>query len=321
MRVLVTGATGFIGGAILSQLALERRIELCGTVRHNTQGKVAGVYTVFVGDLTPDTDWREAVSEVDIIVHTAARVHVMQDSASNPLDEFRRINVAGTLNLARQAAKAGAQRFIFVSSIKVNGESTLSGRPFTAADEPAPIDSYGISKHEAEIGLRKVAQETGMEVVLIRPVLVYGPSVKGNFLSMMCWLHRGFPLPLGAINNQRSLLALDNLVDLIVTCLDSPAAANQTFLAADGYDLSTTELLKLLGDALGSHSRLFPLPVRCIEMGARLVGKSSIAQRLCGSLQVDISKTKKLLAWQPVISVEEGLTRVANGFLNEKKSC
>jgi nucleoside-diphosphate-sugar epimerase len=321
MRVLVTGATGFIGGAILAQLALERGIELRGTVRHNTQGKVAGAYTLFDGDLTPDTDWRQAMSEVNIIVHTAARVHVMQDLAPNPLDEFRRINVAGTLNLARQAAVAGVQRFIFVSSIKVNGECTSSGRPFTAADEPAPVDFYGISKHEAEIGLRKISQETGVEVVIIRPVLVYGPSVKGNFLSMVRWLYRGVPLPFGAIHNQRSLLALDNLVDLIVTCLNSPAAANQTFLAADGHDLSTTELLKLLRDTLGSHSHLFPLPVRYIEMGAKLVGKSSIAQRLCSSLQVDISKTKKLLAWQPVISVEEGLRRVAIGFLNEKKSC
>jgi UDP-glucose 4-epimerase len=237
----------------------------------------------------------------------------MQEATADPLEEFRRVNVQGTLNLARQAAAAGVRRFVFVSSIKVNGEATQLGRPFTADDAPAPLDSYGVSKMEAEQGLREIALQTGMEVVIIRPSLVYGPSVKANFAAMMRWLKRGVPLPLGAIHNQRSLVSLDNLVGLIVTCLTHPAAANQTFLVSDGEDASTTELLRRMGQAMGHPARLIPVPTSWLKLAAAMVGKRDVAQRLCGSLQVDISKTRELLGWAPPVSLDEGLRRAAAG--------
>jgi nucleoside-diphosphate-sugar epimerase len=239
----------------------------------------------------------------------------MRENASQPLAEFRRINVEGTLNLARQAIHVGVRRFIFISSIKVNGEGTLPGQPYCADDVPAPVDPYGISKHEAEQELLQVARETGLELVIIRPVLVYGPSVKANFLSMMRWLHRGIPLPLGAIKNQRSLVALDNLVDLIVTCLHHPKAPNQTFLVSDGQDLSTTELLRRMSAELGRPAHLIPVPAPVLRMAVRLLGRADFAERLCGSLQVDISKTRELLGWVPPVSVDEALKQTARHFL------
>jgi UDP-glucose 4-epimerase len=238
----------------------------------------------------------------------------MADTVSDPLQEFRRVNVQATLNLARQAAAAGVRRFVFVSSIKVNGESTQPGSAFTADDAPAPLDAYGISKMEAEQGLRQIALQTGMEVVIIRPPLVYGPGVKANFAAMMRWLKRGVPLPLGAIENQRSFVALDNLVDLIVTCLIHPAAANQTFLVSDGEDVSTTELLRRMGQALGCTARLLPVPASWLKLAADMLGKADMAQRLCGSLQVDISKTRQLLGWQPPLSLDSGLKKAAKAM-------
>lgn len=260
-------------------------------------------------------NWARGLNGVDTVVHLAARVHVMADKATDPLTEFRRVNVNGVLNLARQAAKAGIRRFIYLSSIKVNGEQTLPGRFFTEQDVPAPLDPYGVSKHEAEEGLRKLAQQTDMEVVIIRPPLVYGPGVKANFLNMMRWLHKGVPLPLGAIHNYRSLVALDNLIDLIITCIKHPAAANQTFLVSDREDISTTELLRRMAAALDVPARLLPVPQKLLEMGFKMAGKSDLAQRLCGSLQVDITKACAMLDWKPLISVDEGLRRTAEGFL------
>ncbi len=238
----------------------------------------------------------------------------MDDQAKDPLAEFRAVNVAGTLNLARQAVSAGVKRFVFISSIKVNGEGTASGKPYTADDTPMPVDPYGISKLEAEQGLQALSQETGMEVVIIRPVLVYGPGVKANFRSMMSWLRKGIPLPLGATGNKRSLVAVDNLVDLIATCIDHPAAANQTFLVSDGEDLSTTQLLQRMGKALGRPARLLPVPASLLQAGAAMLGKRAIAQRLCGSLQVDIGKTRELLGWAPPVSVDDALRKTARAF-------
>jgi nucleoside-diphosphate-sugar epimerase len=239
----------------------------------------------------------------------------MNDKSPDPLAEFRRVNVAGTAALARQAAVAGVRLFVFLSSVKVNGEFTEAGHPFTADDVPAPEDPYGVSKLEAEQLLRQIAAETGMEVVIIRPPLVYGPGVKANFESMMRWLARGVPLPLAAVTeNRRSLVALDNLVDLIVTCLNHPAAANQTFLVSDGEDLSTAQLLKRMGAALGRPARLFYLPPTLLKLGASVLNRPGIYQRLYGSLQLDIAKTRQLLGWTPTMSVDDGLRRAAESF-------
>jgi len=233
----------------------------------------------------------------------------MRDEVADPLAEYRRVNVEGTLNIARQAIAAGVARFIFVSSIKVNGEGTLLRSPYRPDEQPCPEDAYGRSKLEAEVALKKLADGTAMEIVIVRPPLIYGPGVKGNFASMINLLRRGYPLPLGAIYNKRSLVGIDNLVDLIIRCIDHPAAANQVFLAGDGEDLSTTELLRSVGDAMGKPARLIPVPAGMLQLGATLLGKKAMAQRLLGSLQVDISKTCEMLDWKPPYTVQEGLKR------------
>jgi nucleoside-diphosphate-sugar epimerase len=239
----------------------------------------------------------------------------MNDKSPDPLAEFRRVNVEGTVALAHQAAAAGVKRFVFLSSVKVNGEFTEAGHPFTADDAPAPKDPYGLSKHEAEQLLRLIAAETGMEVVIIRPPLVYGRGVKTNFAAMMRWLASGGPLLLAVVTeNRRSFVALDNLVDLIVMCLNHPAAANQTFLVSDGEDLSTAQLLKRMGAAMGRPVRLFYVPPALLKLGATILNKPGIYQRLCGSLQLDITKTRQLLQWTPVVTVDQGLRRAAEGF-------
>ncbi|OWJ89273.1 NAD-dependent dehydratase [Pseudomonas sp. A46] len=318
MRVLLTGATGFVGRGLLERMSSQVDLELVAAVRKQTPGLPGNVASRQVSGLEADANWRAALEGVEAVIHSAARVHVMHDESSDPLAEFRKVNVEGTLNLARQAAEAGVRRFIFISSIKVNGEGTPPGSPYRADAQPQPADPYGISKMEAEQGLRALAAETGMEVVIIRPTLVYGPGVKANFLSMMRWLHKGVPLPFGAIHNQRSLVALDNLVDLIVTCIDHPAAANQTFLVSDGEDLSTTELLRRMATALGKPARLLPVPSWLLEAGASMLGKKALSQRLCGSLQVDISKTRELLGWTPPLSVDAALRKTAAHFLEHR---
>lgn len=313
--ILVTGATGFVGGTVVRRLLADDPTQsIAVAVRRDDQRWPQRVFARITGDLEPSNNWSIALADVSAVVHCAARVHVMADTATDPLEEFRRVNVQGTLNLARQAAVAGVRRFVFISSIKVNGESTQPGRPFTADDAPAPSDAYGISKSEAEQGLRELSAQTGMEVVIIRPPLVYGPGVKANFAAMMRWLQRGVPLPLGAIHNQRSLVALDNLVDLIVTCITHPAAANQTFLVSDGEDVSTTELLRRMGQAMNRPARLIPVPASGLKLAATMVGKQDVAQRLCGSLQVDIEKTRQLLGWRPPLTLDQGLKRAAEGF-------
>ncbi|HMY00617.1 MAG TPA: SDR family oxidoreductase, partial [Agitococcus sp.] len=281
---------------------------------------VRGTYSqaVSIGDIDSHTNWEVALNQVTTVVHIAARVHVMNDKSTDPLAEFRKVNVDGTLNLARQAASAGVRRFVFISSIKVNGEKTTINHPFCADDTPDPQDAYGISKLEAEQGLRLLSEKTGMEIVIIRPPLVYGSGVKANFLSMMRWLSKGVPLPLGGIKNKRSLVSLDNLVDLTLLCCHHPAAANQIFLVSDGEDLSTSDLLRRMGQALYSPARLIPVPAIFLRFAATLLGKGDVAQRLCESLQVDITKTQQLLNWNPPVSVDEGLFKTAQSFHNEK---
>lgn len=314
-RVLVTGATGFVGAALVP--ALRRRSwQVRAAVR--ATGRSASDDEALVGALDEAFDWAPALRGVDRVVHLAARVHVMQDTAADPLAEFRRTNVAGTLALARAAAEAGARRFVFVSSIKVNGEGTREGAPFGADDPPAPVDPYGVSKREAEDALFALGSETGMEIVVVRPPLVYGPGVKANFQAMMRWLMRGVPLPLGAVRNRRTLVGIDNLVDLIATCLEHPAAAGEVFLAGDDEDLSTSELLRRLASALGVRARLLPVPAALLEAAAALLGKRAVAQRLCGNLQVDIGKARRLLGWAPPVPVDEGLRRTAAHFLGQR---
>lgn len=316
MIVAVTGANGFVGRALARHLADNGHQVRAYVRRSERLASPVGITSVLAPDLGLKADWQFRPGHgIDVVVHTAARVHVMQDGIAEPLEAYRRVNVAGTLALARQAALAGVRRFVFLSSIKVNGESTEVGQPFTAEDVPVPADPYGISKHEAEQLLLQIAAETGMEVVIIRPPLVYGPGVKANFESIMRSLARGVPLPLGAVrSNRRSLVSLDNLVDLLVTCINHPAAVNETFLVSDGVDLSTADLLRRLGNAIGKPARLLSVPPVLLRAAATLLGKGDMVQRLLGNLQVDISHTCQTLGWKPPIGVDEGLRRAAKGF-------
>ena len=315
-RVLVSGGQGLVGKALAAHV-LAQGLAVRVSSRQKPANTDLRMECVQTTDLSAKTDWLSAVQAIGTVVHCAARVHVMHDTEADPLAAFRAVNVDGTLNLARQAAAAGVKRFVFISSVKVNGESTEPGRAFTEADTSNPQDAYGLSKHEAEQGLLQLAAGTGMEVVIIRPPLVYGPDVKANFAALMRVVQRGWPLPLGAVHNQRSLVALDNLVDFIVTCIIRPQAANQTFLVSDGQDLSTTELVRGMARAAGVPARLLPVPVWAIQAGATLLGNGDAVQRLCGNLQVDISKARSLLGWVPPISSDEGLRR-AVGALHEK---
>jgi nucleoside-diphosphate-sugar epimerase len=316
-KIVITGTNGFVGSALNLQLSHQKIFSIVKTTRHDLNPDMLSI------DFSSDFDIKSKLSDVEIIIHCAARVHIMNDNTSNPLDAFREVNTYGTLNLAQQAAEAGVKRFIFISSIKVNGESTEIGKPFSPDDNFIPTDPYGLSKYEAEVGLRKIADETGMEVVIIRPPLVYGPGVKANFASMMKWVNRGLPLPLGGIKkNKRSLVALDNLVDLIITCIDHPKAANQTFLVSDNEDVSTTLLLQKMAFALDVPSRLLPIPAAWFKFASQLIGKPAISQRLCGSLQVDISKTMALLGWTPPYTSAQSMKKTADAFLlniNRKK--
>lgn len=315
MNVLLTGATGFVGRALAERLQQVPDIDLTSVVRHRpvtARGRL-----VTIGGMHQETDWTEAVTGQDVVIHAAARAHVMNEEVADPLAEYRRVNVGGTLSLARQAASSGVKRLIFISSVKVNGEHTPPGRPFTADDVPAPEDAYGISKMEAEQGLERIARETGIEVVIIRPPLVYGPGVKGNFANMIRIVEKGWPLPLGSIHNKRTLVGLDNLTDLVATCMSHPAAANQVFLAGDGEDVSTTELLRRVAGAMGRKVHLIPFPASLIRLAASVTGKSAIADRLLGSLQLDLAKNRTVLGWVPPISMHAGMQRC---FSSEKGS-
>lgn len=311
--ILVTGGSGFVGMALLKRL-LNNGLDVRASVRNGLSAKLNGIHYHLIHDMTDSTDWTGALASVQSVVHCAARVHIMRDDDSDPLEAYRQVNVRGTLNLASQAAVSGVKRFVFVSSIKVNGEETKNGHPFTADDTPAPQDPYGVSKLEAEEGLQQISSETGMEIVIVRPPLVYGPGVKANFASMVRWVSKGLPLPLGNIGNRRSMVALDNLVDLLATCVVHSAAAGQTFLVSDGEDVSTTELLRRTAIAMGKPAHLLPIPEVFLRLGATLLGKRELAQRLCGSLQVDIEKTHRLLNWQPPLTLDQGLKKAVLGM-------
>lgn len=312
--ILITGASGFVGKALCAGLIKSSPLRI--SVRDKSNTELPENSEIFEASLSPNQDWSSALYGVSTVIHCAARVHVMNEKAADPLFEFRRVNVDGTVNLALQAVKAGVRRFIFISSIKVNGELTNIGHPFMADQISAPSDPYGVSKYEAELELKALAEVSKMEVVIIRSPLVYGPGVNANFLSMMNWLYRGIPLPLGGITkNKRSFVFLGNLIDMIITCINHPAAANQTFLVSDDEDLSTSVLLERMALALGRPSNLIIVPTVLITLGARLIGRPDISQRLCGSLQVDIQKTKDLLGWSPPVTLYEGLRQTAAHFL------
>lgn len=305
MKVLLTGASGFVGRALTARLVENNFVDLAVAIRQSVP--VSGASAHVIKDLSAGTDWSSALAEQQVVIHTAARAHVLNEKAVDSLAEYRKVNVDGALNLARQAAKAGVRRFIFISSIGVNGNN--STRPFTASDRPNPVEPYAVSKSEAEQGLWRLQQATEMEIVIIRPPLVYGLGAPGNFGRLVRWVQRGVPLPMGAIHNKRSLVGIDNLVDLIIRCIDHPAATNQVLLAGDGEDLSTTELLRGVGKALGKPAKLIPIPAAMLQFGATLLGKETMAQRLLGSLQIDIGETCELLDWKPPYTVQEGLRR------------
>ena len=301
--ILVTGANGFIGRRLVQVLTEHDYI-----VRRCTRS-VDGSSDVVVGEIGPETDWNTAILGVTTVVHLAALV---SDRVKEPIAEFRRVNVDGTLALAHHCMRAGVKRFVYLSSIGVNG--IQSSRPFTELDAPHPREPYAISKYEAEQGLSQLVRSGGMEVVIIRPPLVYGPDARGNFDRLLRMVSKSVPLPFGAIHNKRSYVALDNLIDLIITCIEHPAAANETFLAGDGEDLSSTELLHRIAKALDKPVRLFPVPVFVLTFLASLLGKGAMVRRFCDSLQVDISKAQALLGWKPHVSVDEGLLRAVKNF-------
>jgi len=301
MRVLITGHNGFVGKALVQAMS-EYSLHLVGrTPLENTD------LPFFKKQLSADENYRDSLEGVNVIIHAAARVHVMDDTSSDPLAAYRAVNVEGTLNLAQQAINAGVKRFIFISSIKVNGEATIPGKPFSAKDKINPSDPYGISKAEAEQALQKLCVNSDMDLVIIRPPLVYGYGVKANFAAMLKLAKKNLPLPLGAITNRRSMVALDNLIDLIKTCVIHPQAANQIFLVSDDRDLSTTELVKLMVEAHGKSPRLLAVPMSWFYLLGKLTRKQAVISRLCGSLQVDINATKSILNWQPPVSVEQGI--------------
>lgn len=316
--ILVTGGSGFVGGALIARLLATEQFSVIAPTRvalPDAPRLIQVPTPIFSGH----TQWGVALGHsVEVVIHCAARVHVMDDASLDPLGEFRKVNVEATLNLARQAAAAGVKRFVFLSSIKVNGESTEPAHAFTPDDFGPPTDPYGLSKYEAEQQLLALAAQSQMEVVIVRPVLVYGPGVKANFRSMMEWLVKGVPLPLGAVHNKRSLVSVFNLVDLIMCCIDHPDAANQVFLVSDGEDVSTPQLLSKLGTHLGKKPLLLPIPSWALYLAASTLGKRAVAERVCGSLQVDISKTRRMLGWAPVVSLDDALHKTATAFLEHR---
>jgi nucleoside-diphosphate-sugar epimerase len=308
MRMAVTGASGFVGSALLGRLIVHH-VCVCALLRKPSE--LLGVETAVVGPLQSADELGLALSGMDTVIHLAGRAHVMVETGGDPLSAYRSSNVEGTRRLAQAAAEAGVKRLIFVSSIKVNGERT-EGRPFHAFDTPNPEDAYGISKAEAEQVLKDIGARTGLEVCIIRPPLVYGPGVKGNFSRLMKLIEKGVPLPFGAVRNQRSLVSLDNLCDLIIRCIAHPKAAGQTFLVSDGEDLSTPELLTRMGEAMRRPAKLIPFPLTLLRLGFALIGRGREYERLTGSLQVDIEHTRRTLAWSPPLSVSESLRRVVS---------
>ncbi|WP_417535299.1 UDP-glucose 4-epimerase family protein [Methylophaga sp.] len=320
MKVFITGATGFVGRALVSEL-ISSDVEIVATVRNITTELPESVRQIVCDDLSQLSEANSLIdilSDVDVVIHIAARAHVMKDTTSDPLSEYRKMNVTATRELARQAAETGVKRFIFVSSVKVNGESTEHNQMFSENDAAQPSDDYGLSKFEAEQTLIEIGKISSMQVVIIRPPLVYGPGVKANFENIIKLINKGWPLPFGRVHNKRSMIAIDNLIAFIKLCMSHPAAANQLFLIADKEDISTTALLKNIAKAYGVKSILLPVPVVLMSGLAKLLGKKDMADRLFGNLQIDTSKARRILDWSPVITMDAQLEKMADFDKNKK---
>ncbi len=317
LTALITGANGFVGRALCVEL--ERRGYLVrGAVRELSRAAGLPGEIVALGDIGADTDWSSALARVDAVVHLAARVHVMREKASQPLTAFRAVNVVPTERLARAAAMHGVKRFVYVSSIKVNGESTAD-KPFLSDDVPDPQDAYAISKWEGEQVLWRVAKETGLEVTVARLPLVYGPGVRGNFLRLLKLIERGVPLPLASIDNRRSMIYIGNLADALIACAAHPAAAGNAYLVSDGEDVSTPQLIGELARLLGKSARLWPFPSALLRSMGRLIGKAAEVERLISSLQVDSSRIRTELEWMPPFTVAQGLAETVRWFVNHRR--
>jgi nucleoside-diphosphate-sugar epimerase len=319
-RVLITGANGFIGTNLCKRLSGEN-FHVCGAIRPGKSSFLPErVEAVPIKSIDGDTDWKNILENIHTVVHLAARVHVMKDSVSNPFDEYRKTNVMGSERLAQTAAECGVKRFIFMSSVKVNGEENV--RAYNEGDAPFPKDSYGISKMIAENRLRDIASKTGMELVILRPPLVYGPGVKSNFLYLIKTVHKGRPLPLSKVYNRRSFIYIENLVDAVITCIKHPGAAGQTYFVSDDEDISTADLIRKIASALNKSPRIFPFPRLLLFTIGKIIGKGSSVERLIGSLTVDISKIRQELGWKPTVTMDCGLKETAEWYFNvygEKK--
>ncbi|MGS0742063.1 NAD-dependent epimerase/dehydratase family protein [Glaciimonas sp. GG7] len=316
-KILITGSNGFVGCSLLNHLLDLNYGEVRASTRRPDAAFREDAKIYLVGDIGSQASWKDAVSGVECLVHTAALAHITNSKAIKPLAEFRRVNVDGALNLAHQAADAGVKRFIFISSIGVNGAETFSN-PFSELSFPQPHADYALSKLEAEEGLKSICAKTGMELVVIRPPLIYDSNAPGNFGRLLNLIFEGRLFPFGSVINQRSMLALDNLLDFITICIEHPNAANQTFLIADEECVSTPQLIRLLSEGMGKPARLFPVPPKILEFGASLLGKKSMYQQLCGSLEIDITKAKNILGWSPSINVSDGLRLAGKRYLSEK---
>lgn len=318
MKVLLSGATGFIGRALAARLAGIPEIDVTVATRDTGASVGNDVGTVRVGPLGPNTDWGQALQGVNIVVHAAAIAHSARRFRPSLYEELRRVNVLGTMNLARQAVQAGASRFIFFSTVKVNGSTTAPGRPFRFDDQPAPDDIYGSSKYEAEVGLKMLATKMGLEVVIVRPPLVYGPGVKANFLSLMTWIDRGVPLPFLGVRNRRSLIYLENLIDFVSQCVLSPEASGETFLVSDEESLSTEELVRRLALQMEKPVRLFRLPSAAFGLVSRLPGGDEMRTRLFCSLEIDSERARNRLDWKPPYTIEEGLADTVRWYREQR---
>ena len=317
-KILITGATGFVGRALFENLKSKKKYFAHLTTRTNQEELFEGGKAFNIGEIDPNTNWKDALDGVSCIVHCAARAHMMEKKQTDSLNAYRRINVDGTKNLAKQAAGRGVKRFIFLSSVKVNGEETITSKSFKYDDIPQPEDAYGISKWEAEQALLEIFKQTGLEVVIIRPPLVYGEGVKGNFLRLLDIVYKQIPIPFAKINNLRSFVGLDNLIDLIICCIEHPKAGGKTFLVSDGEDLSTTDLIRKLSKFMNKSPRLLQVPQLIIQLIGRLVGKSLEVKRLLGSLRVDNSYTREILGWSPVLSLDESLAKTVRWYLKNR---